>query len=339
MRAPDFWWGEKPPLKSLLLLPISLIYGGVAGWRMKRRGETAALPVICIGNFTVGGAGKTPTAIAIAELLAASGEFPAFLSRGYGGTEHGPLQVERRHTAREIGDEPLLLAATAPVIVSRHRPAGARLALENGATAIVMDDGLQNPSLAKDCAIAVVDGATGTGNGLVFPSGPLRAPLSAQWDAVDAVIVIGEGIAGERVAREAERHGKKIFAGRLVPDGGSVEALQGNRILAFAGIGRPEKFFETLRDSSLDVVETRSFPDHHAYSAEDVALLQRIAEERNLAPVTTEKDLARLVAPGSQSAWSALRVLPVKLQLEDSDGLRNLLLRRIAERRTRAGSA
>ena len=180
MRAPDFWWGEKPPLKSLLLLPISLIYGGVAGWRMKRRGETAALPVICIGNFTVGGAGKTPTAIAIAELLAASGEFPAFFSRG---TEDRARPASGRTTPHRARDRRRAVAPCSDR--ARHRLAtsarpGARLALENGATAIVMDDGLQNPSLAKDCAIAVVDGATGTGNGLVFPSGPLRAPLSAQ---------------------------------------------------------------------------------------------------------------------------------------------------------------
>jgi tetraacyldisaccharide 4'-kinase len=339
MRAPSFWWREKPSLRSLLLLPTSLVYGMVAGRRMKRRGETAALPVICIGNFTAGGAGKTPTAVAVAELLAGSGEIPAFLTRGYGGSEPGPLQVDRRHTAREVGDEPLLLAAIAPVIVSRDRPAGTRLALESGATAIVMDDGLQNPSLVKDCAIAVVDGATGTGNGLVIPSGPLRAPMSAQWDAIDAVIIIGKGIAGEGVAHEAERRGKKVFAGRLVPDGRSVEALKEAGILAFAGIGRPEKFFETLREAGIDVVEARRFPDHHAYSAEDIAHLKRVAEDRNLIPVTTEKDLARLAIPDGKPIWPALKALPVRLRVDDSEGLRNLLLRRIAERRTRAGSA
>lgn len=334
MRAPAFWWRQRLSLPSILLFPTSFLYGAIAGRRMSLKGEKAALPVICIGNFTVGGAGKTPTAIAVAELLAASGEFPVFLSRGYGGSESGPLQVEPQHSSVEIGDEPLLLAATAPVIVSRHRPSGARLALETGATAIVMDDGLQNPSLAKDCAIAVVDGATGIGNGLTIPSGPLRAPMAAQWAAIDAVVVIGEGGAGDRVAREAERHGKKVFAGRLVPDEASLPALRQSDVLAFAGIGRPEKFFETLRGAGIRVAETRSFPDHHVYATTEIDDLMRIARERDLTLVTTEKDMARLSGAGGKTPWQGIETLGVRLEIDDTESLRNLLARRIAERRT-----
>jgi tetraacyldisaccharide 4'-kinase len=338
MRAPNFWWRENPSLLSTLLQPASLIYDAVASRRMRKRGEVAALPIICIGNFTAGGAGKTPTAVTVAELLAASGETPAFLSRGYGGTEAGPIQVGPSHTSRNVGDEPCLLAGIGPVIVSRDRPAGARLALEIGATAIIMDDGLQNPSLVKDCAIAVVDGTTGIGNGYTIPSGPLRASMEAQWAAVDAIVIVGDGAAGERVARDGERHDKKVFTARLVPDEASLSALNDTRVLAFAGIGRPEKFFATLRESKIAVAETRSFPDHHAYTAADITALMRFAESHNLKPVTTEKDLARLSGRGLP-IWPALAALRVRLKIDDEGVFRNLLLRRIAERRTRGGSA
>jgi tetraacyldisaccharide 4'-kinase len=297
----------------------------------------AALPVVCVGNFTVGGAGKTPTAIAVAELLAAAGEIPAFLSRGYGGTEPGPVQVRPTHTSREVGDEPCLLAGTAPVIVSRDRLAGARMAFEAGATLIVMDDGLQNPSLIKDCTIAVVDGPTGIGNARPLPAGPLRAPMEAQWAGIDAVVIIGEGAAGERVAVDAERLGKKVFTGRLVPDKSNLRPLRDARVLAFAGIGRPEKFFATLREAGIAVEDTRGFPDHHAYTAAEIDSLMRLAESRDLIPVTTEKDFTRLSGLGLPN-WPALTVLRVALQLDDVGAFRNLLLRRIAERRTGAGS-
>jgi tetraacyldisaccharide 4'-kinase len=334
MRAPDFWWRDKPSLPSLLLLPTSFVYGLIAGHRMAGRGQKMAVPVICIGNFTAGGAGKTPTAIAVAELLTRSGEFPAILSRGYGGSEIGPLQVDPRHTSLEIGDEPRLLSAFAPVIVSRNRPAGARLAQENGATVIVMDDGLQNPSLVKDCVIAVVDGATGIGNGLTIPSGPLRAPMTAQWAAIDAVVIIGTGLAGDRVAVEAERRGKRVFIGRLIPAETSLAALRLTEVLAFAGIGRPEKFFDTLREAGVRVAETHDFPDHHVYSTADIENLKALARTRHLVPVTTEKDLARLSGLDGETRWAELKALPVRLQIDDTEAFCNLLLRRIAERRT-----
>ncbi|WP_210497313.1 tetraacyldisaccharide 4'-kinase [Microvirga antarctica] len=336
MRAPAFWWRTGSSLQSLLLYPSSLIYGAVAGGRMRRPGLEAPRPVICIGNFTAGGAGKTPTAMAVAAILSSAGETPAFLSRGYGGRERGPILVSPALTARDVGDEPALLARFAPTVVSRDRPAGAALAAQTGASVIIMDDGLQNPSLIKDCAIAVVDGATGIGNGLTLPAGPLRAPMAAQWAAIDAVLVIGEGEAGARVARTAANFGKAVFSGRLVPDARDLTALADQPVLAFSGIGRPEKFFTTLREAGIVIGETRSFPDHHDFTAADIAALRHLAESRGLTPVTTEKDLVRLEGDWQGPAWKALSALGVSLVIENESAFRALLLARIAERPARA---
>jgi tetraacyldisaccharide 4'-kinase len=333
MRAPRFWWQPSPSLQANLLRPVGLIYGSVAASRMKRRGELAELPVICIGNFTAGGAGKTPTAVAVAAMLDAAGESPAFLSRGYGGRLAGPVRVQPQHGSADIGDEPVLLSRTARTIVSRSRPAGARLAYEIGATVVIMDDGLQNPSLIKDCAIAVVDGATGIGNGLPLPAGPLRAPMETQWPLVDAVVVIGDGEPGRRTALEADEHGKRVFTASLEPAPEAAETLRGRRVMAFAGIGRPEKFFDTLHACGAIVDVTHAFPDHHPFKPEEVAALRQEAETLGLLPVTTEKDLVRISDPAA--AWPDLMALPVRLRIENETGLRNLLMRRINERRLR----
>jgi len=334
MRAPRFWGRTPPSLLAHLLTPVGALYGGIAASRMRRPGSRAGVPVLCIGNFTAGGAGKTPTALAVAEILTDAGERPAFLSRGYGGRLKGPVQVQPEHRAADVGDEPLLLARRAPAIVSRDRPAGARLAVETGATAIVMDDGLQNPSLVKDCAIAVVDGATGLGNGLPLPAGPLRAPLEAQWPAVDAVVVIGEGMPGESVAAEAVRRGKQIFRGVLEPEAAAVESLRGKPLLAFAGIGRPEKFFSTLRDCGLAVERALPFADHHAFTANEIEALRSEAVRRGLQPVTTEKDLARIAGTKDLPPWPELRALPVRLRLTDPVAFRHFILQKISGHRT-----
>jgi tetraacyldisaccharide 4'-kinase len=331
MRAPGFWEQNPPSPLARLLLPIGALYGGIAAQRMRRIGTRVDLPIICIGNFTAGGAGKTPTAMTVAGILAAAGESPAFLSRGYGGRLAGPVQVELHHTASDVGDEPLLLAALAPAIVSRRRPSGAHLAGEIGATVIVMDDGLQNSSLAKDCAIAVVDGAAGIGNGLVLPAGPLRAPMEVQWPAVDAVLVIGDGDPGLAVAKEAERHGKPVFTARLEPDEAVVDSLRGKRLLAFAGIGRPEKFFSTLREKGLTIERAMSFPDHHAFRAEDIGALKSEAERCGLQPVTTEKDMARISSTPGLPSWPDLMALPVHLRLAEAAAFRQFILRRVGD--------
>jgi tetraacyldisaccharide 4'-kinase len=309
-----------------LLSPASLIYGAVAGGRMGGPGEAAPVPVVCIGNFTAGGAGKTPTALKIAALLRAAGERPAFLTRGYGGRLAGPVRVEDRHSATDVGDEPLLLARFAPTVVSRDRPRGARMAAREGASVIVMDDGLQNPSLAKDVALAVVDGATGLGNRRPLPAGPLRAPLAAQWPRVDGVIVVGDGEAGEAAAAEARGLDKPVWRARLAPDPEAAARLKGLRVLAFAGIGRPEKFFETLRECGARVEAARAFPDHHGFSAADLGALRAEAARSGLSLVTTQKDAARI------GALADVLILPVELAVADEDSLRAFVISRLLRR-------
>lgn len=323
MRAPAFWW-RPPALEAALLGPLASLYGAAAARRMERPGRRADRPVICVGNFTLGGAGKTPMALAVAEILAERGLRPAFLSRGYGGRLAGPVRVDAdRHRAADIGDEPLLLARAAPTVVARDRPAGARLCIALGADAVVMDDGLQNPSLVKDLALAVVDGETGIGNGRVFPAGPLRAPLAAQWRRLHALVIVGEGRAGAALGEEARRRGLPVLAARLAPDPVVAEKLRRRRVLAFAGIGRPEKFFRTLEALGAEVVRRRAFADHHPYPERELAALSAEAEAAGLDLVTTEKDLARIGPP--RPGQRAIRALPVRVAFEDPDALRRLL--------------
>jgi len=326
MREPDFWW-RRPGLAARLLSPLGFLYGAIAGWRMRRRGHRAGIPVICVGNFTLGGTGKTPTAIAVAKLLAARGERPFFLTRGYGGRLAGPVAVDlSQHRADEVGDEPLLLAQHCPTVVSRDRAAGADFAETAGATVIVMDDGLQNPSLHKDVSIAVVDARRGLGNAHIFPAGPLRAPLAPQLARVQAVLLIGEGDGTSPVTKLARKHGLPLLRARLAP-ADSVRALEGRRVLAFAGIGDPEKFFATLTEAGIDAPVHERFADHHVYTeSEAERILARCAAE-HLTPVTTEKDLARLAgrdgACGRLAA--AAQAIPVSLVVEELQTLRNLL--------------
>jgi tetraacyldisaccharide 4'-kinase len=327
MREPDFWWA-RPGLPARLLWPVSLIYGAITAFRMSRSGARAGIPVICVGNFTLGGTGKTPTAIAIAKLLAASGEKPFFLSRGYGGNLAGPIKVDpTRHSAADVGDEPLLLARAAPVIVSRDRVKGARFAKSSGATMIVMDDGLQNPSLAKDLSIAVVDGRRGFGNGCVFPAGPLRAPLKAQLGHVQALLLIGKGNGAAQVAEISRDKSRPLLRARLEPAADAIKAIGRRRVFAFAGIGDPEKFFMTLAAAGIEAQVEESFADHHPYSEDDaVRILERSVGEK-LIPVTTEKDLVRLGRTGGACARlaSAAKAIPVSLVCDETDALRRLL--------------
>jgi tetraacyldisaccharide 4'-kinase len=323
MRAPEFWW-RTPGLAALALSPLSAIYGSIAGSRMRRQGAAAPAPVLCVGNLVAGGAGKTPAALAISMRLAELGRRPVFLSRGYGGRLAGPVRVNPdQHTPADVGDEPLLLARAGPAVVARDRPAGAALAAEIG-DVVVMDDGLQNPSLRKDVSFAVVDAATGVGNGFCLPAGPLRAPLAAQWPAVDALILVGEGEAGDEVGRLAERQGKPVLRAWLTPDAAVAARLAGVRVFAFAGIGRPEKFFETLRRSGALVEQTRAYPDHRPYAAGEIARLLVEAGAAGLLPVTTEKDMVRVRAVAPDVA-EGIAVLPVTMRFADEKRLGDLL--------------
>ncbi|HVT56327.1 MAG TPA: tetraacyldisaccharide 4'-kinase, partial [Xanthobacteraceae bacterium] len=318
---------------SAVLAPFGAIYGAFAGARLKQPGAKAGVPVICIGDPTVGGAGKTPAAIAVAEFLLEAGETPFFVTRGYGGREAGPLRLDPTHGAQDVGDEPLLLAVVAPVIISADRAAGAKLAAQSGANVIVMDDGFQNRALAKDLSLLVIDGASGVGNGLVFPAGPLRAPLEAQIERAQGIVLIGTGKAGEEIARRAAARGKPVLRARLMPEPEAAAEIKGKNVLAYAGIGRPAKFFATLGAISCKIAERREFPDHHPFSESDARELLGLARARNLTLVTTAKDHARMYKnPALNELADASRVLPVDLQFEDKAALKALLKTALARR-------
>ncbi len=331
MREPAFWW---QPGRGTLLSPLAAIYGAAAWLRMQSQGRRAGVPVICLGNLTVGGAGKTPAALAVAHLLLAAHEVPFFLSRGYGGRLVGPIRVNPAvHSAVDVGDEPLMLTRLAPTIVARNRVAGAKFAQFAGASIIVMDDGFQNPSLAKDLAIVLVDGTRGIGNGRVIPAGPLRAPLQIQIARAQALVVVGPPAGAAAVVDAARRCGVAVFHGRLEPDRKVVAALGRRKVLAFAGIGNPEKFFATLAEAGVAVAERSSFADHHRYTAAEAQALVARAEAASLVLLTTEKDLARLAGDPHAAALAArATALPVRLVIEEADVFRHMVLK-VAKRR------
>jgi tetraacyldisaccharide 4'-kinase len=330
MREPAFW--RRPEGIASLLAPLAAAYGAVAAWRMTRPGAAAGVPVVCIGNLTVGGAGKTPAAMAVAKLLQDAGRRPFVLSRGYGGRLAGPVQVDPdAHDAAEVGDEPLLLARVAPTIVARDRVAGAAAARAAGADVIVMDDGFQNPSLHKDISLVVIDGRRGIGNGKVLPAGPLRAPLDAQLARAHGLLVIGDP--GGAAAALAVARALPVFRGRLEPDAAALAALRSHKVLAFAGIGDPEKFFATLHDAGIDVRAHQAFPDHHPYRRAEAAGLIARAERESLVLVTTEKDLVRLQRQDDLRALAGVaRALPVELVVEEAEAFRRFVLERGGER-------
>ena len=338
MREPAFWWD--PDGGRWWLKPFASAYGIAAAMRMRSAARRAGVPVICLGNLTVGGAGKTPAAIEVGRLLLAAHERPYFLSRGYGGRLAGPARVEpARHTAAAVGDEPLLLARLAPTIVSRDRVAGAEAAHRDGATVIVMDDGFQNPTLTKDLAIVLVDGHRGIGNGRVVPAGPLRAPLAAQLARAHALLLVGAPLRAGSVVEEARRHDLPVLRAHLRPDPKLIAALGRGRVLAFAGIGDPEKFFATLSDAGVAVAVTRSFPDHHRYTRAEARALREEADREGLMLVTTEKDLARLKGDEETAELVAhAQALPVALVFEQEAAFKSLLLERIAAARERSAT-
>lgn len=323
--APAFW--EHDGVAARVLTPLGALYHAVGVLRRRLAAPTrVGATVVCVGNATVGGTGKTPVAIDLARRMSERGVDTHMLTRGYGGRYQGPpLCVDPdRHAARDVGDEALLLARAAPTWVSPDRRASARAAVAAGARALVMDDGLQNPYLEKDFSILVVDGAVGFGNGRVVPAGPLRERLGHALARVQAVVVMGRDAAGAARRIGAAR---PVLAARLTPDEAAF-ALRGRRVLAFAGIGRPEKAFRTLRDLGAEVIETASFPDHHPYSDEDLAALRARARSLAAGLVTTEKDAARL------PAWirEETAVVRVRVEWDDESALDALLSRSLEER-------
>ncbi|MBL4905830.1 MAG: tetraacyldisaccharide 4'-kinase [Sneathiella sp.] len=325
MKAPKFWNGNQSSLVPLLLSPLSVVYRFFD--RLNRKSKStlsASVPVICVGNAIVGGAGKTPVAISLAQYLIGQGWNVHFLSRGYGGQYKGPLRVVPDvHTALDVGDEPLLLASFAPTWISRDRVTGAAAAAKASADIIIMDDGFQNTSLKHDISFLVVDGGFGIGNGRILPSGPLREPIKEALDRADAVIVIGSGI--ELSFLEGKT--PPIFGAKITPHALQKE-LVGGKVVAFAGIGRPEKFFDSLRDTGADVVETVEFPDHHNFSQEDIMMLVEKAAQLDAALVTTRKDYVRL----SDDARMMTTVFDIDLVFKNPKELQKLLIEKLGTR-------
>ncbi len=325
MREPAFWW-RPTGLLSSLLAPLGAAYGTIAERRMTGRGALAGIPVICVGNFTLGGAGKTPTALMLVAMLREMGASPFCLTRGYGGSVQGPHLVDpHTDSGAEVGDEALLLALATPTVVSRDRVQCAAFSKAKGATVILMDDGLQNASLAKSLTVAVVDSRRGVGNGQVFPAGPLRAPLHIQMTRCDALLVVGDGKrAGDVVSRAGTR---PVLHGRLAPDEAAVTALRARKVLAFAGIGDPDKFFATVEQAGIAIVERRAFADHHRFTAEEAAELTMAAEREGLSLLTTEKDHARMAGDPALAALAGkAHVLPVSMVIKERDQLRELIV-------------
>ena len=315
MHEPAFWYRPSSWI-SRLLMPLGALYGLVAGQRLQRQGFDAGIPVLCVGNYHVGGAGKTPMVLALTKMLRDLGETPVVLSRGYGGRLRGPIKVDpERHAAADVGDEPLMLARTVPVVVARDRIGGVALARSQGASVILMDDGFQNPAIAKDASLIVIDSDRGLGNGRVFPAGPLRAPLPPQLERTDALIVVGDGAAAKTVAAAIAARGKPVLSAHLRADDASLAPLRGKRVLAFAGIGDPIRFFRTLRANGIEVVRERAFADHHPFSKSEIETLITEAKRDALTLVTTEKDLARLRSGEGVPCW-AKDIVPFAVTLE-----------------------
>jgi tetraacyldisaccharide 4'-kinase len=315
MKTPAFW--AKRNLTTLLLWPASLLYRLGTRLRYARAHPyTASVPVICIGNATAGGAGKTPTAMAIGALLKTKGINPMFLSRGYGGAFEGAIVVDaEKHTAAHVGDEPLLLAGVLPTIVATDRVQGAKAAIARGAKLLIMDDGFQNPTITKTLSLLVIDSKTGFGNGFLLPAGPLRESPASAFARADAIIVIGKGS-----KTPALPEGNPVLRAQLAPAKGTAD-LSGKRVLAFCGIAYPEKFFDTLGELGAQIVSSKTYADHAPYTSQQIVALAAKAKAENAMLCTTSKDAARI----PPDLRRLLTVVEVRLVFEDTQAVEALL--------------
>jgi tetraacyldisaccharide 4'-kinase len=330
MRAPEFW-NAPPGLAAGLLSPLGALWHGAGVLRRAvARPYRPPVPVVCIGNLVAGGSGKTPVVLSLLDFLAERRVAAHAVIRGYGGRLAGPVRVDpTRHDAGAVGDEALLLAQRGPCWVARNRAAGCREAAEAGAPLIVLDDGFQNPGIAKDLSLLVIDAEYGFGNGCVIPAGPLREPAGSGTARADAVVLIGEGEAPEAV--RATR--RPVLRADLEPL--DAARFRGLKVLAFAGIGRPEKFFASLRRAGAEIAAARSFPDHHRFSAAEIVVLRRDAERAGARLVTTAKDRVRL----PEAARIGIEVFEVTLRWRDPGAIAELLAPLFPSRKGLARSA
>ena len=313
MMAPGFW--QQDGWAAWALAPLGAIVARATARRVAGQGWRAPVPVLCCGNATVGGAGKTTLVLDLAARLRSRGVAVHCLTRGYGGRARGPLLVDpASHTAEDVGDEPLLLSAVAPTWVGADRAASARSAVAAGADALLMDDGLQNPGLVQDAALLVIDGATGFGNGRVMPAGPLREPAAAAAARCRAAVVIGMD---QRGAKAALPPSLPVLDAWLMPD----QSLRGQRVLAFAGIARPAKFHATLAQAGAVMAGSIDFPDHHRFRPHDLRMVLARATKLDALMVTTPKDFVRL-----PPHWRArVRSVGIRLAWSDPAALDRLL--------------
>lgn len=321
-KAPAFWAAGSASVWPLLLGPLATLYG--LGNRLNRAFATAPenpIPVISVGNLVAGGAGKTPVALALAGLLQKAGQRPHFVSRGYGGKLTGPVRVDpKAHRASDTGDEPLLLAEVAPTWIGRDRPQAVTAAAKAGASCIVADDAHQTYRLRRTASILVVDSDYGFGNGRLLPAGPLREEIAAGLARSDAIVILGDG-----TAPLPDLGAKPVFRARLVPHPEDVHHLQGKRVLAFAGIARPEKFFSSLEQAGVIIAGRRPFPDHMAYDEDLIMRLVEDAHAQKAVPVTTAKDLVRF-PPEARPMVECLRVT---LRFDDESAVAHFLTERL----------
>ena len=323
MQSPKFWYPTKKgqtPFTARILWPLAALYDfGASVRRWASKPEHTPVPIICVGNLTVGGTGKTPVVIALAEQLQEMGRKPFVLSRGYGGALHGPVLVDpKNHRAHDVGDEPLLIARAAPVVVCKDRRMGARFAAREGADIILMDDGFQNPTLHKDHSLVVIDGRRLLGNGRVFPAGPLRENIQAGLARADALLIMG-GDPSLALPPELEAFSGPKLRADLKPQV-HAELLRGIKVLAFAGIGSPDKFFRTVKSLGARVMGVVSFPDRHPYTEKDLKSLKKRARDLEADLVTTEKDAVRLPASAENVA-----TIPVRTEFANNAAVKALL--------------
>ena len=284
MITPNFW--NDKGVVSTVLLPFSWLYGAIVQFRLKKTGYKSKAKVICVGNVTAGGVGKTPVCMTLAEKYINEGKKVCFVTRGYKGELKNIIVDLNKQSAVETGDEARLLANVATTIISPDRANGAKMAEDLGFDIIIMDDGFQNPSLVKDESVIVFDGKVGISNGRVLPAGPLRETLENGEKRATYAIIMGEDKTGL-----ADRISIPCYLGKVEPEHLDIE---GAKVLAFAGIGRPSKFYETLKSLGYDVVETKDFADHYAYTKADIDALKEKAKAKGLLLITTEKDIVKL---------------------------------------------